>query len=144
MTDGSPGRARIVPGGVSRVSGPSPTSSPPTIPGTRSQRFAVRLATTSAAPPATRTASTIRRRMNFVAGGRKPSSGPSRIIAGTTSEPATATSGTSPRNTHRQPTASETRSANTGPTIPGTTHAVDSTANMRGLASTENARPMAT
>ena len=104
----------------------------------------MKLATISAAPAATRTASTMRRRRNGPLGGATPSSGPSRIIAGTTNEPATATSGSSARNTHRQPTASDTRSASTGPMSPGTTHAVEITANMRGRSASVNARPIAT
>src|SRR5579862_269891 len=50
----------------------------------------------------------------------------------TTSAPVAITSGIKPRNTHRQPTAAATRAAMAGPTRPGTTHAVESTANMRG------------
>ena len=55
----------------------------------------------------------------------------SRIIAGTISDPATATNGSRPRKTQRHPTSDEMRSARAGPIMPGTTHAVDSTANMR-------------
>ena len=117
---------------------------PPTTPGTSSQRDALKLATIAAAPTATREASTMRRRRNGARGGATPPSGPRRVIAGTTSDPATATSGTSPRNTHRHPTASDTRSASTGPISPGTTHAVDSTANIRGRSASVNARPIAT
>ena len=42
------------------------------------------------------------------------------------------TSGSSPRNTQRQPNRSATSADAAGPTRPGTTQAVDSTANTRG------------
>jgi hypothetical protein len=55
--------------------------------------------------------------------------------ASTTSTPAPITSGSKPRNTQRQPTAEATRAAIAGPIRPGTTHAVESTANILGRAS---------
>ena len=144
-TAGSPGRARNVPGGVRRRNGPSPTSRPATIPGTSSQRGAAKLATTSAAPAATRAASTRRWRRNRTTGAvPSRSNGPIRIIAGTTIVPAIATSGSKPRNTQRHPSVSDTRSARTGPISPGTTHAVERIANIRGRSASVKALPIAT
>ncbi|MEJ7722221.1 MAG: hypothetical protein WKF58_18140 [Ilumatobacteraceae bacterium] len=59
-------------------------------------------------------------------------------------QPATMTSGSSPRNTHRQPTTAEARSAIVGPITPGTTHAVDKMANILGRNEAGYMRPMAT
>ena len=56
---------------------------------------------------------------------------------------ASATSGSSPRNTQRQPNASATAPLMAGPMSPGSTHAVDITANMRGCSSAGYARPTA-
>src|ERR1700759_871229 len=52
--------------------------------------------------------------------------------ASTTSTPAAITSGSKPRNPQRQPTAAATRAAIPGPIRPGTTHAVERTANILG------------
>ena len=46
----------------------------------------------------------------------------------------TSTGGTMPRKTHRQPTVSVTRPAIAGPINPGTTHALEISAIMRGIA----------
>ena len=67
-----------------------------------------------------------------------------RIIAGTINDPAMATNGNSPRNTHRQLVHDEIRSASAGPITPGTTQAVDRTANMRARFSTLYTLPIAT
>jgi hypothetical protein len=58
--------------------------------------------------------------------------------------PHTATIGTRPRKTQRQPNCSPTTAAAPGPTSDGTTHAVDMRANMRGRAPGGYSRPMAT
>ena len=50
----------------------------------------------------------------------------------------------SPRNTQRHPATSPTTAASDGPRIPGTTHAVDSIANMRGWSRSGRQRPIAT
>ena len=42
------------------------------------------------------------------------------------------TSGNKPRNTHRHPKATATAPLTAGPISPGSTHALDNTANMRG------------
>ena len=137
-TAGSPAAARSVPGGVSRRSGPRPMRIPPTTAGPIAHAVE-RLATTSAVPIATRAASTIRRRFHgtliSAPAASTPAGGRIRIIPGMITEPATATSGSRPRNTARQLIHAETRSASAGPMMPGTTHAVDSTANIRGRTS---------
>ena len=58
--------------------------------------------------------------------------------------PASAMSGSSPRNTNRQPIDSPTAPASAGPTTPGRIQAVDSVANMRGLSDSGSVRPIAT
>src|SRR3984957_17189903 len=52
--------------------------------------------------------------------------------ASTNSTQTAITSGSKPGNTQRQPPAAATRAAIPGPTRPGTTHAVESTANILG------------
>ena len=47
------------------------------------------------------------------------------------------TAGTMPRNTHRQPTVSLARPASAGPMSPGTTHALEMSAIIRGTADGE-------
>jgi hypothetical protein len=83
----------------------------------------VRPASMSAAPAATRMPSPSR--CSCVGG---ESGGPRRIRAGTASDPATATIGSSPRNTHRHPNSRATSALRAGPASPGATHAVDMTA----------------
>ena len=135
-----PALARKVPGGVSRRNGAMPTRTPAATRGTSSQPSRPSPPTTSAAPAATRAASTIGRRVQRTGGSgsvspasRRP---PWRNIVGTIMAPAATTSGSRPRNTHRQPTHVEIRSDSAGPTTPGTTQAVESTANIRGRSST--------
>ena len=58
--------------------------------------------------------------------------------------PVTATSGSSPRKTQRQPKTWATAALTRGPTRPGTTQAVDRTAIIRARSSSGKLRPMAT
>ena len=60
------------------------------------------------------------------------------------SAPVTATIGTRPRKTHRQPNRCATAALAAGPARPGATHAVDSTAIIRGRSRSGRLRPMAT
>ena len=69
--------------------------------------------------------------------------GPRRARAGTAIAPATATTGSRPRNTHRHPNTCATSAASTGPASPGTTHAVDRTAIMRACSGPGKLRPIA-
>lgn len=62
---------------------------------------------------------------------RPVAGGPRRVRAGTAIAPATATTGSRPRNTHRQPNARATSALSAGPASPGATQAVDSTAIIR-------------
>ena len=127
---GRPARARNVPGGTSRRNAGTASTPPAT---TRSTaRTAERdpiPARTRAAPAATRSASGMRLRSGSPSSGAP---GPIGRMAGRVRSPAASTNGSSPRKTARQPNACSTRLARLGPRTPGTTHAVDSTANMRG------------
>jgi hypothetical protein len=69
---------------------------------------------------------------------------PSRAKPGRASTPVTATKGIRPRNTHRHPKTWATAALASGPTIPGATHAVESTAIIRARSRSGKARPMAT
>ena len=64
--------------------------------------------------------------------------------ARTASAPDAARSGSRPRNTARQWNASATMPAMAGPISPGTTHAVESIANIRGRSDSGIDRPIAT
>jgi hypothetical protein len=125
---GSPGRALNVPAGTSRRSGRTPTSRPAATSAApaRGERL-VRPARTRPVPAATATA--LARRPRWADG---CSGGPSRRSDGQASAAEASTSGSSPRNTQRQLKRSATRADTAGPTSPGTTQAVDSTANTRG------------
>jgi hypothetical protein len=68
--------------------------------------------------------------------------GPRRTSAGTAMLPATATTGSRPRNTQRQPNRRATSALTAGPASPGATHAVDSTAIIRARSSSGRLRPM--
>jgi len=68
--------------------------------------------------------------------------GPRRIKAGTAIDPATATTGSRPRNTHRHPNKCATAAASAGPATPGTTHAVDRTAIIRAWSGPGKLRPI--
>ena len=94
-------------------------------------------ARTSAAP-ATRVNASSRRST-----GSSPAGAPSAIRARIVITAASPTSGNKPRNTHRQPKASATVPLIAGPIRPGSTHALDSTANMRGCSAAGYARPIA-
>src|SRR4051794_1553087 len=135
---GSPRSARRVPGGTSARKAGTPTSAPASTRGTHTMTAsAVNPASTSPAPSATRTASRSR------LGAASPSTTSSGRSGRYDSTPATIANGTIPRNTQRQPTAFDTALAMPGPSRPGTTHAVDMTANMRGRSASGYARPMA-
>ena len=62
---------------------------------------------------------------------------------GTATDPVIATTGSSPRNTHRHPNACATAAAIAGPASPGATHAVDSTAIIRARSEPGRHRPIA-
>ena len=95
-------------------------------------------ASSSVAPAAVRSASISLGSPLVVAAG-----GPRRIRAGTAIDPATATTGSRPRNTHRQPNACATSAATAGPASPGTTQAVDSTAIILARSEPGRHRPIA-
>ncbi len=92
-----------------------------------------------AAPAAVRSASVSRCSPAWGAAG-----GPSRISAGTAMDPATATTGSRPRNTQRHPNKRATSALIAGPTSPGATHAVDRTAIIRARSVSGKLRPMVT
>src|SRR4029453_14797021 len=87
----------------------------------------VRPASTRPAPAATPTALGSRPRWTSGSAG-----GPRRRSDGQARTPEAITSGSRPRNTQRQPRRAATRADTAGPIRPGTTQAVDSTANTRG------------
>ena len=60
------------------------------------------------------------------------------------SDPVTATTGTRPRKTQRQPNRCATATAAAGPATPGATQAVESTAIIRGRSRSGRLRPMDT
>ena len=104
------------------MSSPAPTSK-----GTSTGiELAVSPPITSVAPNATSTPSDVRSR-----GASGSNTGSTRASGGSEISAASATSGSSPRNTQRQPIACATKPASPGPARPGTTHAVESTANIR-------------
>src|SRR5664280_2190420 len=70
--------------------------------------------------------------------------GPRRTRPGRAKAPATATRGNRPKKTHRHPKACATPALINGPTMPGTTQAVDSTAIIRARSPSGKLRPMAT
>ena len=70
--------------------------------------------------------------------------GPRRIRAGSAIDPVTATTGSSPRNTHRHPNTCATSAAMAGPASPGHTQAVDSTAIIRARSGPARLRPIET
>ena len=125
---GRPGRAVSVPGGSSPRSGTRPMASPAAT--SRAPVSGERLvspARTTPAPAATPIALGSRPRWTSGSGG-----GPSRRSDGQASAPEAATSGSRPRNTQRQPTLAATSADRAGPIRPGTTQAVERTANTRG------------
>src|SRR5215475_3787303 len=124
----SPGRADRFRGGIRRRSETARTA-PPAMPPAAATGTTPELSDASATPAPATTPSTARYGTLAVPG---LAGGGTCRKASTTSTPAAITSGSKPRNTHRQPTAAATRAATAGPTRPGTTHAVERTANMRG------------
>ena len=143
MTAGSPGRAVSVPGGTSRRRAGSPITAPARIsahPASTSPDPAARVspASSSVAPAAVRSAS-----ISLGSPVLAEAGGPRRTRAGTAIDPATATTGSRPRNTHRQPKACATSAATTGPASPGRTQAVDSTAIIRARSEPGRHRPIA-
>src|SRR6201996_4548238 len=124
----SPGRADRYRGGVRRRS-ETASKAPPAIPPAATTGTTPELSEASAVPAPATTPSTARygtAAVAWLAGG-----GTCRK-ASTTRTPAAITSGSKPRNTQRQPTAAATRAAIPGPIRPGTTHAVERTANIIG------------
>jgi hypothetical protein len=97
----------------------------------------VRPPSSIAVPAAVRTPSVSRCACNCTESG-----GPSRIRAGTAIDPATATIGSKPRNTHRQPNSRATSALTAGPASPGATQAVDSTAIIRARSVPVRLRPI--
>ena len=103
----------------------------------------VRPASSSPVPSATTIASGARsRRVDafFASDG----SGPIRRTAGNAIADDTTMSGSRPRKTHRQPTASPTMPAMAGPSTPGRTQAVERVANICGRRCSGRLRPIAT
>ncbi len=66
------------------------------------------------------------------------------LRAGSAKPVASGSSGTRPRKTQRQPARSATIPANAGPTSPGTTQALESTASMRGFTASGYPHPTQT
>ena len=134
---GRPRSTRRVPGGVRRRKAGTPSAMPTTTSGRPGQSDAsVRPATVIPADTA-RTSAAGRRRRVFAAmscsrPASAPTAGPMARSAGSVIAAATAISGRSPRKTSRQWSASATAPAAAGPIRPGTTHAVDSVANILG------------
>src|ERR1700733_9492619 len=124
----SPGRAERYRGGVRRRI-ETASRAPPAIPPAATTGTTPELSDASAVPAPATTPSTARYGTLAVPG---LAGGGTWRKASTTSTPAATTSGSKPRNTQRQPTAVATRAAIPGPIRPGTTHAVESTANILG------------
>src|SRR5579859_7136003 len=148
MVTGSPACAVSVPAGTSLRSAGSPRIPPAAItprpPRAVPRRFpppepaaSVRPARIRAAPAAVRSPSIIRCSWPPPAAG-----GPSRIRAGTAIDAATATIGSRPRNTHRQPNSRATSALIAGPASPGATQAVDRIAIMRARSGPGRVRPI--
>ena len=135
---GSAPRAVSVPGGSKRRSEGTPTVRPAaSMIGVSTRSRACSAASTRAAPAATAIASRTTRR-----GARRlPWTARSSRSA---KPPATRTRGSKPRNTHRQESRSAITTARAGPAMPGTTHAVERIANMRGRNESGYVRPMTT
>src|ERR1700733_7657794 len=124
----SPGRAVMFRGGVSwRIEAAS--RSAPAAPPAAATSTTPEFSDASVVPAPATTPSTARYGTVAVPG---LAGGGTCRKASTTSTPAAITSGSRPRKTQRQPTAAATRAAIPGPTRPGTTHAVESTANILG------------
>ena len=127
-TAGTPRRSATVPRGSSARSPSASSTRPPTSAGTRSQASSCSDHCTAATPSAVATAATRRPgRGGAGSAGRR-----SRRRVGTSDATAPATSGTSPRNTHRQPGPSASAPATTGPTSDGITQAAEIAPNTVG------------
>ena len=125
---GSPARARKVPGGVNRRrEGTNKTAPATSSSGEYTGSASVSPARSNPAPTATRMAA--RRAMGVASAEGAPGTA---FSDGTVTTHEMATSGSRPRKTQRQPKWLATWAASAGPTSPGTTHAVDRMANMRG------------
>src|SRR5512143_2260574 len=127
-----PGAQR--PGGQQRQQRAQADREPGGDQGTVVSEWAVSPASTAPAPADTRSA----------AGNRRPPPAARSVAAPGRSAPPTPTSGSRPRKTGRQPARSATSADSAGPTAPGTSQAVDSTANTRGRSASGNVRPMLT
>ena len=136
---GNPRARRTVPDGTSRTNARAPTTVPATT------RSGVAKAECDDAPartspaPATSVSASTRRSI-----GSSPPGAPSACNGRTVIAAASATSGNNPRNTHRHPKATATAPLTAGPIRPGSTHALDNTANIRGCSAGGYARPIAT
>src|SRR3984885_6883551 len=128
MVTDSPGRAERYRGGVRRRI-ETARRAPPATPPAAATGAIPELSAASAVPAPAATPSAARYGTAAVPG---LAGGGTGRRASTTSTPAAITSGSRPRNTQRQPTAAATRAAIPGPISPGTTHAVESTANILG------------
>ena len=125
---GRRGAARRVPGGISRSNAASASAAPPIARGEpMSTEPAPSPPSDSAVPAASQIARGTRLSPRIGVSGRPRARSP-----GTVSAVATARIGSRPRKTRRHDAYSATAPASAGPTMPGTTHTVDSTANMRG------------
>ena len=146
---GNPRAARSVPAGVRRPNVGTPTRSPTgTRTATSTIESLVRPARSNAAPADRRIAYGSRRRAVDAAASDATaadgcSAGTARS-AGTVSATASATNGSSPMNTIRQPNSSATVPERAGPMTPGSTHAVDVVANIFGRSDSGMLRPIAT
>jgi hypothetical protein len=127
-TAGTPRRSATVPRGSSARSPSASTTSPPASAGARGQSRSCSDHCTAATPSAVATAATRRPgRAGPGSAGRR-----SRRRVGTSAATAAATSGTNPRNTHRQPGPSASVPATTGPTSDGITQAAEIAPNAVG------------
>ncbi len=125
---GSPGRARSVPAGVRRrrlgTAAALPAARPARSAGHQRACSAI---STIAVPTARSAAQRLALVVGFDAAGRA-----ARPSTGSVSAAQMPTTGNSPKNTNRQLAWSATNPPTPGPINPGTTHAVDNSASMRG------------
>ena len=129
---GSPGRPRSVPGGRSRRR-LGPAVATPSAPSAAAHAGVVRSEPEQHDDAAGREQHGVRDGAAHAIRGRlRAARCATRRSAGSASAAHTARIGTRPRNTRRQLAWSATSPLRPGPTRPGTTHAVDSSASMRG------------
>ena len=114
--------------GTRRPTGPAPSATPPSNSGNEIHDGSDTAASTSPVATVIRSAS----RIDVPAAAVDVARAGMARSAGSVDTPAVTTSGTKPIKTHRQPKCSATKAARPGPIIPGSAHAVDSTANTRG------------